>query len=697
MPPKRSHRTASDESTKTSKRSRLCERKSTEWEEVDMEAIGYDSSDEICISSKLAVLITNDEEVQDFQLPSDIKNYVDHHDELLNWSCKQLQARCKELGLSKGGTKAEMAARIVLNVDVATQLKWERKDISKRLPPFRGPSGPACAHNRSWGRPRRRAVDFFSLLVTTEMIQLFVVETNRYARQCRCTCNCDCTCECDDTCQVQYPAAKPQCTCKRKCSCPCECECSCTGIYRERRLCKCSCPCDQTFSTDAREIKAFIGLMIWMGWKDLPQTRMYFSTDEFIGVPAISSRWTRRRFAALVRYFHVADNEQAHCQDTLCKDPAHDKLHKLRPFLDMLQEALRSQWHLRRGNAIDEVIVPFKGQTRMKAYIPSKKHKWGIKVWKACDAQSGYMWGFLIYTGADGGNQSISTNLPDDAGVPWNTGERVVLHFLPQLRKGCIVFIDNYFTSVRLLLELLKRGVYATGTLNVWTRFFPRVMLDAWKKVKTSARGTFDWAMSPPGIMVLIWNDNAPKASPKKCVAFASTAMGPTCQQTVERWVRRVPTPTHIKHPDVGKQYNANYGGVDRNNRGAAMYAISRATGKWWWAVFWHLIDSSIHSAWALKYPNGAGNDRKKQQLQFRIDLAKQLTGEYCCRKRTSATPVGVGVRYDGLAGHWPDREHYGSGNDRCACGCGKRTRSMCEKCQVYLGQFCYKRYHTPP
>jgi len=176
-------------------------------------------------------------------------------------------------------------------------------------------------------------------------------------------------------------------------------------------------------------------------------------------------------------------------------------------------------------------------------------------------------------------------------------------------------------------------GIYATGTANIWSHMYPRQLANQYCRVKSAPRGTYAWVISPPGVLVLVWNDTAPNPK-KKTVSFASTVEGPKADQTVTSWVGRAPEESNVVQPNIAKMYSKKMGVVDRNNRGAEVYRISRPTNKWWWAVFLHLMDSLIHNAWVLMYPNGAGNDRKKQQLQFRINLAKQLIGSYSCRRR---------------------------------------------------------------
>ena len=196
--------------------------------------------------------------------------------------------------------------------------------------------------------------------------------------------------------------------------------------------------------------------------------------------------------------------------------------------------------------------------------------------------------------------------------------------------------------------------------------------------------------MSKPGVLVVKWNDTAPKAK-KKAVSFASTISGPGSAGTVERWVRRAPKPVQVAQPQVAREYSNKMGGVDRNNRGAEMYRISRPTNKWWWAVFWHIIDSLVHNAWVLMYPDGAGNVRKKQQLQFRINLVKQLIGDFSCRQRAGPKVVRPAPFVPPFVQHWPERR---SKQGRCACKCGRVVKIGCTACGVPLAIECFPTYH---
>jgi len=50
--------------------------------------------------------------------------------------------------------------------------------------------------------------------------------------------------------------------------------------------------------------------------------------------------------------------------------------------------------------AIDKVIIPFKGRVILKQYLPKKRKRFGIKIFKLCDL-TGYKYDTKIYLAND--------------------------------------------------------------------------------------------------------------------------------------------------------------------------------------------------------------------------------------------------------------------------------------------------------
>lgn len=100
----------------------------------------------------------------------------------------------------------------------------------------------------------------------------------------------------------------------------------------------------------------------------MPVYRMYWS--EGTRYAPVTDSMPRNRFDTLRAFIHVNDNTHLHDGN----DPNHDKLFKVRPFVDSVRENMKKV-PLDDKVSIDEMIIPFKGCSRMKQYNPEKPHK----------------------------------------------------------------------------------------------------------------------------------------------------------------------------------------------------------------------------------------------------------------------------------------------------------------------------------
>lgn len=146
--------------------------------------------------------------------------------------------------------------------------------------------------------------------------------------------------------------------------------------------------------TNAKEIKAFLGLNIMMGIKKLPSYRDYWSSDSVLRDQFISSAMPVNRFGWLLSNLHLNDNSNMPNR----QDQNYDKLYKLRPFLDSLSSTFISCYNPTEYQTVDESMIRFKGRSSLKQYMPLKPIKRGYKVWVRAD-ESGYICEFQIYTG----------------------------------------------------------------------------------------------------------------------------------------------------------------------------------------------------------------------------------------------------------------------------------------------------------
>ena len=78
-------------------------------------------------------------------------------------------------------------------------------------------------------------------------------------------------------------------------------------------------------------------------------------------------------------------------------DPQYDRIWKVRPVIDVLSKTFLDVYTPHATNSIDEAMIPFKGRSALKQYIPLKPIKRGIKVWTRADAENGYVSQFQVY------------------------------------------------------------------------------------------------------------------------------------------------------------------------------------------------------------------------------------------------------------------------------------------------------------
>ena len=100
-----------------------------------------------------------------------------------------------------------------------------------------------------------------------------------------------------------------------------------------------------------------------------------------------------------------------HFTDPLSEDPA-DSLAKLRGFLEKLESSFRNNYTPDQNISVDEYLSLWKGRLKFRVYIPSKSERYSVKVYMLFESSTGYLWSFLIYSGADTDYSPPSVDLP---------------------------------------------------------------------------------------------------------------------------------------------------------------------------------------------------------------------------------------------------------------------------------------------
>lgn len=380
----------------------------------------------------------------------------------------------------------------------------------KPIAPFSGPSGviPDVAALLANGKP----ADFFDAVVDNRIISLICNQTNIYATR-----------------KVLDNDATPG------------------SRLRE-----------WTPTTNA-EIRKFLGLIAWMGLVKMPSIADYWSKDEIFSNNFANKIMSRNRFELLLRMIHFADNGEA---------DQTDKLYKLTPLVNMLTANFKSLYVPEEYICVDETLLPFRGRLGFRQYIKTKRHRYGVKLFKVCSGL-GYTYNLKIYAGKE------DTNV---------TPEKVVLYLVDDLiNKGRTLVTDNWYTSLPLAQKMLKNNTHLLGTIRKNRKGLPKEVVKA--KLK---KGDILAMENEDGITISNWKD-------QRNILMLSTKHG---NEMIE-----VPCKRHqVKlKPAVILDYNKGKGSVDISDQMGAYSNPLRKSLKWFRKVaFELLLTTSMVNAFIL-------------------------------------------------------------------------------------------------
>ncbi len=345
-----------------------------------------------------------------------------------------------------------------------------------------------------------------------------------------------------------------------------------------------------------------------------------------------------------------------------------------------------------RELSFDEGSCPWKGRLRWRVYNPQKPNKFHIKLFECCEAKTGWICGFDIYTGRTEATQFayLVTEAED-----LRETTRIVVGVLAQcglLQKGYHVYMDNYYNSPELMDELELLGTYGCGTVRKNRDQVPKCLTENRCR---QGQGIF---RRRHHLVALKWHD-------KRDVTMLSTI------HTAECTVVKNKRGDLVVKPKLIVDYIHYMGGVDLTDQLQQYYSIFRKTNKYWRKLFFYLLNMLLTNAFVLNKQFGA--DSKLTQYDFRMAIVQALLGEaedvvfpsHRGRKSKVAPPRRLTER------HFPALIPHAAGKkkrplrDCVACNGPKKDRVgfsrgqssyECRECQVTLCMpDCFREYHT--
>ena len=272
--------------------------------------------------------------------------------------------------------------------------------------------------------------------------------------------------------------------------------------------------------------------------------------------------FTLNTFKLLLRFFHASDSDTQPQRNSEAYDPTY----KFRSVLNHLNESWAREYNLHEDISIDESIVGFKGRHMLVNYIRIKKHhQWGPKEYNIAD-RTGYLHHTVYHTAG----MKVS-----QFGQPFDVCNILLQAHFDKYHR---LYVDNYYMSVDLCREMLKRKVYVTGTVRAKRKgLSPEI--NAKRKEKDSIVAERSGEM-----LAVSWVD-------RRQVRLLSTSSSVSLVD-VRRHNRT------RKVPQLVVDYNAAMGGIDKSDQMTDQYACELRTVKCWRKVVFHLIARTTTNAY---------------------------------------------------------------------------------------------------
>ena len=343
----------------------------------------------------------------------------------------------------------------------------------------------------------------------------------------------------------------------------------------------------------------------------------------------IRNTMSKNRFKQLNRYFQIHNTTQ----DNMTP------FDKLREISNHLQHISLELWEPATMLAIDEGMIPFDGRSAFITFIPNKPVNTGFKLWMI--SQLGYSLGWFFHAAGQAKGKGGPVGVTRIKELKDNWTAMVVpelVEKLPNWKGKYHVFIDNLFTSEKLLSYCTKIGIGVTGTARKNSGVHES-LLQLWESERNKDNQANKWgtmrsvyvrngivsqaAFKDNSVVLLQSNTmdcsklvTVSRKRPKMTSRKAKTARAPFG----ENHTKDLPIPEAIDY------YNKNMNHVDIGDQFRASMPGRREYKNWRALFFKGMLSISIVNSYLLSRFSDINADAKyESHTRFRKDLAVQL------------------------------------------------------------------------
>ncbi|RXN32289.1 piggyBac transposable element-derived 4-like protein [Labeo rohita] len=328
------------------------------------------------------------------------------------------------------------------------------------------------------------------------------------------------------------------------------------------------------------EFYSYLALVVYMGLVKAKSIADYWARKRMYNFSYPQSIMSRARFQAISWNLHFCDLQEDEENNKKKGTAGYDRLLKIKPLYTDVLSACRKHFHPNREILVDERMVATKARIGFKRYMNDKPAKWGYRLFVLADSSCGYTWNFFVYEG--------KTSTSSGKGAGYDSVMRLLDHKV--LGKGYRLYMDNFYTSQTLFLDLLRNGILACGALR-HNSSLPKVNDLSGR----SELGSIRWCRQGP-LLFIKWMD---AREVLMCSSIHKAFTGDTVTRNAKGsdgvWRTRL-----IPIPSAVKDYSKHMGGVDLSDSLIEYYNVLHKTTKWYKTFFFHFLDIAVVNSFIL-------------------------------------------------------------------------------------------------
>ncbi|XP_055452909.1 piggyBac transposable element-derived protein 1 isoform X2 [Psammomys obesus] len=322
-----------------------------------------------------------------------------------------------------------------------------------------------------------------------------------------------------------------------------------------------------------QEIRCVFGVLLWSGFVRRPRRGMYWEVSDS-DQSLVRNAIKRDRFELIFSYLHFADNSHLDQKD---------KFSKLRPLIRQMNKNFLLYAPLEEYYCFDKSMCEcFDGDQ----FLNGKPLRIGYKIWCGTTTQ-----GYLVWFEPYQEDSAVETDKELDLGL----GGNLIMSFANVLlEKGHYPYhlcFDNFFTSIKLMSALKKKGVKATGSIR--ENRMEKCPLMNVEHMKKMNRGYFDFRVEENDeIMLCRWHGDG-------FLSLCSNAVGiepvseVSCVADDEEFLQ-------VSQPSIVKLYEDCRKGVAKMDQIISTYRVGLRSKKWYSVLVSYMIDVAMNNAWQL-------------------------------------------------------------------------------------------------